>query len=81
MSWLTQLTDARRNIVHVTPLADGVEHDRSSFGACVCGPRSEAIGCAVQHVNQLGEPLGPRKPHVYGWMFVHNSLDGREAGK
>jgi hypothetical protein len=44
VTWLTERTDERRNIVHVTPNADLVDHDTDTFGACACGPRSEFCG-------------------------------------
>lgn len=43
MAWLAQCTDSRRNIVHVTPINDLVDHDRESFGSCLCGPKPEAV--------------------------------------
>lgn len=42
--WLAERTDCPRNIVHVTPINDRVEHDRESFGACVCKPRCVFTG-------------------------------------
>lgn len=61
-TWHTEKTDQARNIVHVTPDDDLVAHDTTSFGACVCGPYSEAVA-------------GSR---CSGWIFVHHSLDARE---
>lgn len=60
-----------RNVVHVSPRDDLIEHDTCSFGACVCGPDAQPVrvgfltdsGVSVRHV---------------GWAIVHHSLDGRE---
>lgn len=44
-TWLVERTDLARNIVHVTPQRDLVEHDTETFGACACGPQSSYRGC------------------------------------
>ena len=53
--------------VHVSPVADLVEHDTSSDDpTCVCGPNRAAV------VDVGGRLLG--------FVLVHHSLDGRETG-
>jgi hypothetical protein len=51
-----------RNVVHVLPVGDLIEHQEHGFG-CVCGPKVECefdvCGCHA------------------GWVVVHNALDGR----
>lgn len=55
------------NVLHVSPIGDQVSHDMSTEDAdCVCGPRVEAVF----------RPDGSN-----GYVIVHNSLDGREAGE
>lgn len=49
--------------LHVYPIDDLVEHDTSGV-PCVCGPADEPV---------------ERADGSFGWLVVHNSLDGREA--
>lgn len=48
--------------VHVYPVNDLIEHDTETDD-CLCGPNSEAV---------------PDDDGGFGWVIVHNSLDGRE---
>ena len=50
-------------VVHVHPLGDLIEHDTDGPD-CECHPQPE-------HVPN---PNGPD-----GWLYIHSSLDGREA--
>lgn len=52
--------------VHVAPQADVVAHELDE-GGCVCGPDQQL--CRNQDDG----------PDV--WMYVHHSLDGREASE
>lgn len=48
--------------IHVYPTYDLVEHDTDGED-CICGPATEAV---------------PDGRGGYGWIILHNSLDGRE---
>ena len=50
--------------VHVYPNNDLIEHD-TEYDDCLCGPSTEAV---------------PSDEGSFGWLIVHHSLDGREAG-
>lgn len=49
--------------MHVYPVGDGIEHETTGDG-CVCIPRAEPV---------------PREDGSVAWLYVHHSLDGREA--
>ncbi|GAB7004419.1 hypothetical protein JCM18899A_18920 [Nocardioides sp. AN3] len=51
--------------VHTYPVADLIEHDTDS-AECICGPTTEAV---------------MREDGSNGWLVIHHSLDGREAGE
>lgn len=48
---------------HVIPQNDLIEHDTSTIDGCICGPTCELVD---------------RSDGSFGWLVVHNSLDGRE---
>jgi hypothetical protein len=53
------------NVLHVYPLNDLIEHDRSDEdgSACPCGPETRPV---------------ERENGSIGWLIIHPSLDGRE---
>lgn len=51
--------------VHCYPIDDLIEHDTDT-DECVCGPEVEVVKRADGSV---------------GWLYVHHSLDGREAAE
>lgn len=48
---------------HVYPENDLTEHDTENEDACICGPTPRLVDT----------------PEGDGWIYVHHSLDGREA--
>lgn len=56
-------TKLPRNVVHVVPVDDLVEHKNTGFG-CVCGPKVQY----ERHWDGCCED---------GWVVVHHALDGR----
>ena len=56
---------ASMSTVHVFPVKDIIEHDTDTDD-CVCGPTAEPV------IDDDGS---------CGWVFVHHSLDGREANE
>jgi len=54
-------------VLHVHPQGDLIEHDTSTSEAdCACGPETRPV---------------KRGDGSMGWLIVHHSLDGREAGE
>lgn len=60
MSWQT-VYDPDIDTVHVTPVADLVDHPLNAD--CACIPTCEPV---------------ERDDGTIGWLYTHNSLDGRE---
>lgn len=54
------------NAVHVVPLDDLIEHETPSHSFCPCGPIDEPVRRADGSI---------------GWVYVHHSLDNREAAE
>jgi hypothetical protein len=65
-AWIS-IREEERSVVHVIPIDDIVIHVMSE--RCVCGVRWEAVRCDCG---------GDGCVHVAGWLFSHQSLDGRE---
>lgn len=60
--------------VHVMPRADLVEHETDE--ACICGPTLDAKRPAQTEPCECGCSAGST-----GIVWVHHSLDGREASE